>query len=136
MMFGFRRIAAGAIAGLLVLGLGACGKDKKNDASTATTETTAASGTTATTGAASTVGANAVEIKGFKFAQGTIAAGATVKVTNADTANHSVTANDSSFDTKIIAGGASGTFTAPAKAGRYPYHCAVHANMQANLIVT
>lgn len=66
----------------------------------------------------------------------TVPAGAVVTVTNADGANHTVTAIDGSFDTGNIPGHATGTFTAPTKPGNYPYKCAIHPFMTGTVTVT
>ncbi len=89
-------------------------------------------------GAPATTGATTVVIKNFLFAPDsiTVPAGATVRVDNQDGANHTLTANDGSFDTGNIAGRASGTFTAPSKPGTYPYKCAIHPFMTGTLVVT
>jgi plastocyanin len=79
---------------------------------------------------------NAVTIADFAFAPGTltVAAGTTVTWTNNDTAGHTVTADDGSFDSKTLANGA--TFSqAFAKAGTYTYHCNIHSSMTATVVV-
>lgn len=79
---------------------------------------------------------NAVTIQNMAFSPATL----TVKVgdkvtwTNQDSVGHSATADDSSFDTGVIAQGQSGSNTF-AKAGTYTYHCSVHPNMKATIIV-
>jgi plastocyanin len=77
-------------------------------------------------------------IQNFLFApEGlTVAPGATVTVVNQDTANHTLTEKDHSFDTGNIPGNATGTFTAPTKAGTYPYICAIHPFMTGTLTVS
>ena len=54
--------------------------------------------------------------------------GATVSVTNDDSTDHTVTADDSSFDTGRFQGRR--TFTAPSEAGTYDYHCDIHDYMK------
>jgi len=101
--------------------------------------TSAAPATTgATTGAPSTSAATVVVIKSFRFMPDapTVPAGATVMVDNQDGANHTVTANDGSFDTGNVPGNAKGMFTAPSKPGTYPYKCAIHPFMTGTLTVT
>ncbi len=65
-----------------------------------------------------------------------MAPGATVAITNMDTAAHTVTADEgSAFDAEVKGGGGTATFTAPTKPGSYPYHCTFHPGMHGVLIV-
>ncbi|MCU1388958.1 MAG: hypothetical protein JWL72_2296 [Ilumatobacteraceae bacterium] len=93
----------------------------------------------ATTVAASTPGSAAasgatMSIKGFKFSDVTASAGQEITVTNDDTAPHTVTADDGSFNVKV-APGTSATFTVP-KAGTYAIHCTVHPNMKSSITIS
>ncbi|MDX6358678.1 MAG: hypothetical protein QOH37_1732 [Nocardioidaceae bacterium] len=89
------------------------------------------SGSTKGTSAGATV-----TIKDFAFAgPSSVAPGATVTVENQDSEAHTLTADGAGgFDVKIDPG-ASATFTAPMKAGSYPYHCTYHSNMHGSLTV-
>jgi plastocyanin len=86
---------------------------------------------------ASAQGTQAVTIAGFAFSPAalTIEAGTTVTWTNQDSATHTATADDGSFDTGDIAQGASAsvTFDTP---GTFTYHCSIHPNMVASITVT
>jgi plastocyanin len=86
---------------------------------------------------AATGGANAISIKNFTYVPPTLTAapGAEIAVTNDDQTVHTVTANDKSFDTGDLDGGASGTITAPDEAGSYDYICDIHQYMQGTLKV-
>ncbi len=64
-----------------------------------------------------------------------VSPGATVTVKNEDSATHTVTASDKSFDTGDVAPGGTKTFTAPKKAGSYSYICSIHNYMQGTLTV-
>jgi len=76
-----------------------------------------------------------IHIQSFAYAKADpVAAGSTVTVMNMDKEAHTVTADDGSFDA-VVKGGESVTFTAPAKAGTYSYHCTYHANMKGQLTV-
>ncbi|MDQ3654712.1 MAG: ScyD/ScyE family protein [Chloroflexota bacterium] len=79
----------------------------------------------------------AVTIQDFAFVEGTleIAAGTTVTWTNNDSAPHTATADDGSFDTGTIesGGSTSATFDTP---GTYTYACAFHPNMTGTIVVT
>ncbi len=95
-----------------------------------------ATATTAETVSSPTTGA-AVMIQDFAFSPASlqIAAGTTVTWTNGDSAAHTATADDGSWDTGSIDGGASAsiTFDTP---GTYTYHCMFHPNMTATIVVT
>jgi len=77
-----------------------------------------------------------VTIKDFKFAPDslTVSAGTTVTWTNQDSTQHTVTADDGSFDSGPLAQG--GTFTHTFEtAGTFSYHCNIHPNMKATITV-
>ncbi|WP_333771557.1 cupredoxin domain-containing protein [Streptomyces sp. IBSBF 2435] len=83
-------------------------------------------------------GADRIGIKNFAFGPAalTVKPGAVVTVTNNDSTTHTVTATAAkAFDTGDIAPGATKTFTAPAKAGSYPYMCTIHPFMAGTLTV-
>ena len=77
-----------------------------------------------------------VEIRDFAFAPGNllVPVGATVTWTNYDSAPHSATADDGSWDTGVLKQDqqASVTFSTP---GDYGYYCTVHPDMRARLQV-
>jgi plastocyanin len=78
-----------------------------------------------------------VTIEGFAFGGATTAQpGATVTVQNLDSAPHTMTARDGSFDTGTIGGGESGTLTLPDQPGTYEFFCAIHPSMVASITVT
>ena len=103
-----------------VLTLAAC--------STTTTPATTVPGTTTT----STVpDANTtVTISGFAFNPGTltVTVGTTVTWVNSDGTNHTVTADDGSFDSGQLANGATFQFTFD-QVGDFAYHCSIHSTM-------
>ena len=75
-------------------------------------------------------GARRVTIKGFNFQPASLQAsvGDTVTVTNEDDAEHTLTADDGSFDTgRFSSGSRPVTLT---KAGSIAYHCVVHDYMK------
>jgi len=94
---------------------------------------------TSSPSAGSMTGTAAVTITIKDFAYGdplSVAPGATVAVTNIDTATHTVTAdNGAVFDAQVKGSGGTATFTAPTQPGSYPYHCTYHPNMHGTLIV-
>jgi plastocyanin len=72
-----------------------------------------------------------VTIKNFGFHPSPLRAkvGQTITVTNADDTSHTFSADDHSFDTGTIHGGASATVTLT-HAGTVAYHCNIHNYMQ------
>ena len=84
----------------------------------------------------SAAAAAAITIKGFRYVTpAAVTPGAMIMVTNGDSENHTVTADTAGgFDVKATAG-ASVSFAAPSKPGRYPFHCTYHANMHGVLVV-
>jgi plastocyanin len=77
-----------------------------------------------------------ITIKDFSFTATPVKAGATVTVHNDGPSTHTVTANDGTSFDKSVDPGKTITFTAPAKAGTYPFHCSIHTQMKSKLIVT
>jgi len=80
--------------------------------------------------------ANQVRVHDFSFAPPTLntTVGTKVTWTNAGPSNHTVTANDGSFDSGPIQLNGSFSFT-PTKAGTFTYHCSFHSTMTATLVV-
>ncbi len=78
---------------------------------------------------------HAVAIKDFKFEPATIdvAAGDTITFTNEDTAPHTATANDGSFDTGRLNKGDSATVTI-GSAGTFDYICEFHPMMKGSVV--
>jgi plastocyanin len=107
-------------------------------ASTTSVGPSASSATSAgtATGSAPAASATAITIKDFAYqTPPSVSPGATVTVTNTDTAEHTVTADDgSAFDVEVKSSGTA-TFTAPSKPGTYPFHCTYHVNMHGTLTV-
>jgi plastocyanin len=123
-------VAAGC---LLAVGLTAsC--SSASDTATATTPTSS-TGMSSQSAGPSTI-ATTITIKDFAFTvPASVPAGATVTVMNMDDMKHTVTASGAGgFDVTIDANG-TGTFTAPAKPGTYPFVCSFHGNMKATLVV-
>jgi plastocyanin len=92
---------------------------------------------TAPSAGASSGTPSSITISNFKFSPATISvrSGTRVRVTNSDSAAHTVTADDGhSFDSGTVQPGASGSVQAPA-AGTYAYHCTIHPFMKGTLVV-
>ncbi len=83
------------------------------------------------------VGANQVRIQDFGFGPPTlnIAAGTRVTWANSGPSNHTVTANDGSFDSGQILPNARFEFTF-SKPGTFAYHCTFHPTMAATVVVS
>jgi plastocyanin len=140
-----RRIITG-LALISALALAACSSSGGSSGGATTNPgTTPAPAASSTSGAGGSAGAGGqpsasgtqVTITGFAFAPATVTVkvGSTVTWTNDDSASHTVTADDGSFDSGGFAKGAtfSHTFTKP---GTYPYHCTFHGSMQGTVTVT
>jgi plastocyanin len=77
-----------------------------------------------------------VTIEGFAFsAPASVAPGETLSVTNLDTAPHTFTARDGSFDTGNLGNGDRATVTAPTEPGTYEFVCSIHASMTGSFTV-
>jgi plastocyanin len=125
---------------LTFLALG-CGGTSTTTSSTPPSDTTlpSAGGGSTTTGATTAgglAGPNTVTISGFAFAPASIMVtlGDSVTWTNNDSVTHTVTADDNSFSSGDLAPGATYSFTFT-KAGTFPYHCSIHPNMTASVVV-
>ena len=90
---------------------------------------------TATAGPA--VATTTVAIRNFAFSPPdiTVPVGATVTWTNDDIEQHTVTADDKSFNSDVVNNGKTFTFTF-AKAGTFKYSCLIHPDMIGHVIVT
>ncbi|MBB3600856.1 plastocyanin [Mycolicibacterium sp. BK556] len=77
-----------------------------------------------------------IDISGMKFTSPvSVPPGATVTVTNADGAEHTVTADTgNAFDVEVDGKGTA-TFTAPTQPGTYAFHCTYHPSMHGQLTV-
>jgi plastocyanin len=67
--------------------------------------------------------------------QSTAKAGQKISVSNDDPTQHSLTSDDGLFDTGLLSPSQKGSFTAPAKAGTYKFHCQIHTTMAGTLTV-
>ncbi|MGH9247513.1 MAG: cupredoxin domain-containing protein [Acidimicrobiales bacterium] len=149
-----RRLVFALLAGILVVGVAACGGDD-DDAADGGTETDTGSGsgpgddTSGDDGdyggggdegggdggdaAESEVGA--ITIEGFAFASMIEARpGAALTITNHDGEAHTVTADDGAFDVDVQPDGTA-ELIAPAEPGDYAFHCAIHSSMTSTLVV-
>lgn len=132
----YRRSLTAMLAAGVLVGVGACSDDSGDDGDdTGGVEDDGAGeddgGDEGDDGSASSDG---ITIAGFEFEGATVAAGATVSVTNEDSTTHTVTSEDDLFDVSV-SGGESGELTAPDEPGSYAYRCAIHSSMQGTLVV-
>ena len=131
--------ASGAAAACIVTGavlLSGCGSDSKTSSANDTSTTATAGAAETTTPAATGAGSGAtISIKSFAFTVNPVKAGSTVNVTSGDQAPHTVTADNGEFNVPVDPNGKA-SFTAPAKAGTYAFHCNIHSSMKATLTVT
>lgn len=115
-----------------VLAIAGCGGDDDSADATASNSQTA---TTTTTSASATM-SDQVDIADFKFAPESIEVSVGTKVTwtNSDSAPHTATADDSSFDTGDLDKGdeAAITFDEP---GEFTYYCRFHPFMKGTVEV-
>jgi plastocyanin len=130
------RAAFLAILVVLALVLAACGSSAASPAATTAPTTAPAASAAAPSAGGGGGGGNAVTIQNFAFNPGTIevAVGTTVTWTNQDSATHTVTADDGSFDSNNLA--TSATFSQTfSTAGTFTYHCKIHTSMKATVTV-
>jgi plastocyanin len=116
-----RRFLFLLVAGLLAVGLAACGSSGGNKSSS--------SGPTASTAD--------ITINNYAFTSKSVKAGATVTVDNEQSGiTHTVTSDDGASFNVSVDGGSTKTFTAPTKPGTYKFHCTIHTYMHGTLTVT
>lgn len=133
---GFAVFALLVSGALIAAGCGGSG----NGGSSASPGSTAApaepSPSVATT-AGGSAGTTEPTIEGSAFHPDQIAAkvGQKVTWTNDDSTNHTVTADDSAFDSSALAQGKSFSFTFD-KAGTFKYHCSIHTSMTGTVVIT
>ena len=77
-----------------------------------------------------------ISIEGFAFAAvDPVAPGAEITVANLDGTQHTLTADDGSFNTGGLDGGATMAITAPDAPGTYTFLCNIHPTMTGSLTV-
>jgi plastocyanin len=118
----------------LVVMTAACASKGGNQATTSPGGS--ASATTASATASPAAAQAQITIQGEKFPSTvTVSPGAQVTVVNKDSAAHSVTSDTAGVFDADVNGNSQATFTAPAQAGSYPYHCEEHSSMHGVLVV-
>ena len=130
-----RRILAGLLsAGVAVVLAGAVLLVVSGGAMAPASASGSSSSRSASTADASSV---RITISNFMFHAMSVSVkpGATVSVTNKDSATHTLTATDGLFNTGDIAQNQTKTFKAPMKPGTYSYICSIHQYMMGTIIV-
>lgn len=135
-----RALVLVAVAALAVPGVAACGDNEGGTVSgEGGTGSPSASGTGSPSGTGSGAPAEgaAVTVEGSTFnpATVTVTTGQSVTWTFRDPFNHTVTADDASFDSGAKQGGATFIHTFD-KAGSFPYHCSIHPSMKGTVTVS
>lgn len=138
------RRSAVALIGAIVL-LTACGGGESDESSSTASATSSGTPTSQSASpsesespSASESAADKVVITISDFAYSvpdSVPAGAEISVTNNDDVGHTVTADSGDAFDETVAPGATVTFTAPDKAGKYAFHCTPHPNMTSTLVV-
>lgn len=134
-----RRLRTSALLLLIACAalIAGCGDDESSDsASSDAPEQTAPAPETTQETDAPAVEAATVDITDFKYepATVTVKAGGTVEWTNSDTAPHTATADDQSFDTGSLSQGDAKKVTFD-EAGTFAYICTFHPFMKATVEV-
>jgi plastocyanin len=115
---------------------GGCGSNSGGGGSTVSAQSGTGTAAQPPPAAAAPAKSVTVGIKSFKYKPVTVTvkAGGRVRWTNSDTAAHTATADDRSFDTETIEKGKT-RVVAMTKPGTYAYHCDFHPFMKATVVV-
>jgi plastocyanin len=115
---------------------GGCGSSSGGGSSSAALQSSTSPTSPKPAAAGPAVQSAAVDIKSFKFKPVAIAVkkGGKIRWTNSDSAAHTATADDRSFDTQTIDPGKSKSVSF-STAGSFAYHCDIHPFMKAMVVV-
>jgi plastocyanin len=124
------------VAALAALVASGCGGSDNTSTTTGADNTKPATTTPAGGGGDKAVAKATVEIKNFKYGPGavTVKKGAKVTWKNADTAQHTATEDDRTFDTGTLNPGQKKVVTL-SKPGTYSYSCQFHPFMKGRVVV-
>lgn len=125
-----------AVVALLAVGtLAGCGSSGSSGSSSSGSPGAAAAGPA--TAASPAAAVDALSIAGFSYSPTplTVQPGQVVTVTNDDSVGHTVTSDLQGLFDADAEKGTPITFKAPAKPGKYTFHCAYHASMHGTLVV-
>jgi plastocyanin len=125
-------VVGGAIA---VLALAGCGSSSTKASSSSPSTSTSMSMSSSGSGSTAVAGTT-ITIKSYDFGQPLmVKPGQTINVVNDDSVPHTVTADAGGGFNARVGGNGKGTFTAPATAGTYAFHCSIHPDMHGSLVV-
>jgi plastocyanin len=129
----FRSTSCLILAAALIAG---CGSSSSGGDTMGAQGSSSAAAAPAPAPSAKAVQSATVDIKSFKYKPVTVTVkkGGRVKWTNSDSAAHTSTADDRSFDTQTIDKGKS-KMVAMTTAGTFAYHCDFHPFMKATIVV-
>jgi plastocyanin len=119
----------------------ACGSKQESASTSSSTAapqstTTAAAQSTTTAQQPTPAAGQEITIKGFNYGSPlTVSPGAQITVKNDDSAEHTVTSDESGIFDVQVDGKQQATFNAPDKPGTYAFHCTYHSNMKGSLVV-
>src|SRR4051794_27651368 len=131
------RVRAATTVAVLAIVAGGCGSSSGGGDEMSVQSAKASTAAAAAAGRGGPAGESAnVGVKSFKYKPVTVTVkkGGRVRWTNSDTAAHTATADDRSFDTQTIDKGKSRT-VAMTTAGTFAYHCDFHPFMKATVVV-
>jgi plastocyanin len=131
------KVRAALLVAFVLVGTAGCASGGGSTAPTSAAGQTATASMPMESSSAAPAAASAITIKDFAYGDPiSVSPGATVTVTNMDTAEHTVTADQgSAFDVEVKGSGGTATFTAPSQPGTYTFHCTYHPNMHGTLTV-
>ena len=113
-----------------------CSSDAEPGATPATEPAEAAATTDAPAAEVPAADGPTIQIEGFAFsALDPVAPGTEIEVANLDGTQHTLTADDGSFNTGGLDGGATIAIIAPDAPGTYTFVCNIHPSMAGSLTV-
>jgi plastocyanin len=131
------RRGGATVAMLAALTLPACGNDDKPVQTAVNPSTTRITSPVTSAVPTSTPVPNPIVIKDFSYSGLEVKAGAALVIQNQDNIEHTLTADDKSFDSGHVPAKGSLQFKAPTTTGTYKIHCEVHpTRMMGELKVT
>ena len=129
-------LSAGVLAGCGSSSGGGSGQAASSTSSTAMSSSMPSSMSSGAATGSMSATATKIMIQSFTYATpASVSPGATVSVMNMDGEAHTVTSDTAGAFTVVVPAGETVTFTAPATAGSFAFHCEYHSNMHGTLVV-